>query len=101
MNGDEWGLYDPNRCGFAALVDKLNEVTDDKDDKTKKTKIDWADAHSDAFQVELYQPMRRQAERTPFDRGATPIAVDGLNMEDFDTDESRMWRDLVPREPIR
>jgi hypothetical protein len=36
---DEWGLFDPNRCGFAALVDKLNEVTDEKDQKppTKTT----------------------------------------------------------------
>ena len=27
---DEWGVFDPNRCGFAALVDKLDEVADDK-----------------------------------------------------------------------
>jgi hypothetical protein len=27
---DEWGVFDPNRCGFAALVDKLDEVSDDK-----------------------------------------------------------------------
>lgn len=28
---DEWGVFDPNRCGFAALVDKLDEeVTDEK-----------------------------------------------------------------------
>jgi hypothetical protein len=36
---DEWGLFDPNRCGFAALVDKLNEVTDDKDQKPTKTTV--------------------------------------------------------------
>ena len=36
---DEWGLFDPNRCGFAALVDKLNEVTDDKDQKPAKTTV--------------------------------------------------------------
>jgi hypothetical protein len=24
---DEWGLFDPNQCGFAALLDKLDEVT--------------------------------------------------------------------------
>jgi hypothetical protein len=37
---DEWGLFDPNRCGFAALVDKLNEVTDEKDQKpTTKTTV--------------------------------------------------------------
>jgi hypothetical protein len=26
--GDEWGVFDPNQCGFSALVDKLDEVTD-------------------------------------------------------------------------
>jgi hypothetical protein len=36
---DEWGLYDPNRCGFAALVDKLNEVTDEKDEKSTKASV--------------------------------------------------------------
>jgi hypothetical protein len=36
---DEWGLFDPNRCGFAALVDKLNEVTDEKDQKPTKTTV--------------------------------------------------------------
>jgi hypothetical protein len=36
---DEWGLFDPNRCGFAALVDKLNEVTDEKDAKPAKTSV--------------------------------------------------------------
>ena len=27
---DEWGIFDPNRCGFAALVDKLDKVADKK-----------------------------------------------------------------------
>ena len=27
---NEWGIFDPNRCGFAALVDKLDEVADKK-----------------------------------------------------------------------
>jgi len=67
-----------------------------------RIKIDWADAHSDAFHPDLYQPMRRAGNQTsPWDRGATPIAVDGLNPSDFDNDEARAWRDLVPREPIR
>ena len=26
---DEWGVFDPNQCGFSALVNKLDEVTDD------------------------------------------------------------------------
>jgi hypothetical protein len=25
---DEWGVFDPNQCGFSALVNKLDEVTD-------------------------------------------------------------------------
>jgi hypothetical protein len=29
---DEWGFFDPDQCGFAALIEKLEEVTD-KDDK--------------------------------------------------------------------
>jgi hypothetical protein len=27
---DEWGIFDPNQCGFAALVDRLDEVSDEK-----------------------------------------------------------------------
>ncbi len=27
---NEWGVFDPNQCGFAALVDKLDEVADEK-----------------------------------------------------------------------
>jgi CheY-like chemotaxis protein len=26
---DEWGLFDPSKCGFAALLEKLEEITDD------------------------------------------------------------------------
>lgn len=67
-----------------------------------RIKIDWADAHSDAFHPDLYQPMRRAGNKTsPWDRGATPISVDGLNPSDFDDDEAREWRSIVPREPIR
>jgi hypothetical protein len=29
---DEWGFFDPDQCGFAALIEKLEEVAD-KDDK--------------------------------------------------------------------
>ena len=25
---DEWGIFDPNQCGFSALVNKLDEVTE-------------------------------------------------------------------------
>jgi hypothetical protein len=64
-----------------------------------RLKIDWADAHSDAFQPELYSPMRRREQHTPWDRGATPIHVDGMNPDDFD--DRRRWQEEVPREPIR
>jgi len=63
-----------------------------------RTKIDWADAHSDAFQPDIYRPMRRmQHQADPWSRGAQPIAVEGLNPGDFDDD----WRTMLPREPIR
>ena len=35
---DEWGLFDPNRCGFAAVVEKLNEVTEE-DPKAAQTSV--------------------------------------------------------------
>jgi hypothetical protein len=25
---DEWGLYDPEQCGFAALLERLEELTE-------------------------------------------------------------------------
>jgi hypothetical protein len=28
---DEWGLFDPTQCGFAALIQKLEEITDNED----------------------------------------------------------------------
>jgi hypothetical protein len=31
---DEWGFFDPEQCGFAALIAKLDEVTAD-DDKVR------------------------------------------------------------------
>ena len=34
---DEWGLFDPNRCGFAAVVEKLNEAPDEADPKKERT----------------------------------------------------------------
>jgi hypothetical protein len=34
---DEWGIFDPNQCGFSALVDKLDEVTDSP--RTERTSV--------------------------------------------------------------
>ena len=69
-----------------------------------RIKIDWADAHSDAFQPELYQPMRRAGMPSPLDRGATIIEHDGVSAADFRNDEEmdmRGWYGRLPREPIR
>jgi hypothetical protein len=27
---DEWGLFDPSKCGFSALLDKLDEITEEE-----------------------------------------------------------------------
>jgi len=34
---DEWGLFDPDQCGFAAVVEKLNEVNEESEEKPKTT----------------------------------------------------------------
>ena len=36
---DEWGMFDPNRCGFAAVVDKLDEVAEKKDKQLQRGKV--------------------------------------------------------------
>lgn len=36
---DEWGMFDPTRCGFAALVDKLEEVAEKKEQPPKGNKV--------------------------------------------------------------
>lgn len=69
-----------------------------------RIKIDWADAHSDATQAELYQPMRRAGMPSPLDRGATIIETDGVSSADFrdsDDHDLRSWASRLPREPIR
>ena len=67
-----------------------------------RVKIDWADAHSDAFHPELYQPMRRAPERSPWDRGAQAVNMAGVNPDDFEQSDSyRSWLAVCPREPIR
>lgn len=63
-----------------------------------RIKIDFADAHSDAFQPQLYQPMRRPMTRSPWHRGAESIEAEGLDPRRFDDDE---WNDECPRPPLR
>jgi hypothetical protein len=36
---DEWGMFDPNRCGFAAVVDKLDEVAEKKEKQQQRGKV--------------------------------------------------------------
>ncbi len=36
---DEWGMFDPNRCGFAAVVDKLDEVAEKKEQQPQRGKV--------------------------------------------------------------
>jgi hypothetical protein len=33
---DEWGFFDPDQCGFAALIEKLEEITDKDDTPSPK-----------------------------------------------------------------
>jgi hypothetical protein len=30
---DEWGFFDPQQCGFAALLAKLDEITEASDEQ--------------------------------------------------------------------
>ncbi len=38
---DEWGFFDPEQCGFAALLAKLDEITEegDADEKDADTTV--------------------------------------------------------------
>ena len=33
---DEWGFFDPQQCGFSALLTKLDEISEDEKRSTKK-----------------------------------------------------------------
>lgn len=64
-----------------------------------RIKIDRADAHSDAFQPELYQTMRRTPlpQRDPYLKGATGLSIPGLDDADYEDE----WTTGNPRPPIR
>lgn len=67
----------------------------------QRTKIDWADAHSDAFQPQLYSGMRpNDPKRPPWDRGASPIGMENLDLRQFDDDDTNAWRNGNPRPPL-
>jgi hypothetical protein len=64
-----------------------------------KIKIDWADAHADAFQPGLYQPMLRHDGRARMLPGAQMLDTEGLDSRMFQDDEYTQWRDENPRPP--
>lgn len=67
-----------------------------------RIKIDWADAHADAFHPDIYQPMRRKGTKSaPYDDGAEAMPMRGMRVEDFGDDEYQAWRHECPREPLR
>jgi hypothetical protein len=33
---DEWGFFDPDQCGFAALLAKLDEISDEDTPKKRR-----------------------------------------------------------------
>lgn len=37
---DEWGFFDPGQCGFAALLDKLDEITAQETSGGKRDDVD-------------------------------------------------------------
>jgi hypothetical protein len=67
----------------------------------KNIKVDYADAHSDAFQPEFYQVMRKTGQRAPYERGAIPLTTDGIDHDLWDDSTESEWLSAVPREPIR
>jgi hypothetical protein len=67
-----------------------------------RIKIDYADAHSDAFQPQLYQPMRRIPEKGSVMVGGRRLPLPGLEHENFEgTADSQSWLDECPRPPLR
>ena len=67
-----------------------------------KLKDDYIDAHSDAFQPEVYQPMRRNEPlQGGYLRGSRPMGDNGIDPRDWENDDDRRWRDENPREPLK
>lgn len=64
-----------------------------------KMKDDWVDAAADAFQAELYQPMRRTGpQKAPWDKDSRLLETEGLDLDEFRDDS---WTNSIPRPPIR
>lgn len=88
--------------GIAELIEQLSRVGQMM--VNRRMRDDRADAFADAFQPELYQPMRRgmgeKADaKPPWDRSSRVLEIEGLDLADFQEDDS--WTSLCPRQPIR
>ncbi len=82
--------------GAQKLMDQMTKIGNYK--FNPMTRIDYVDAHADAFDPNFYQPMRRAgAQKGGYDRGARPITVDGIEPDDWARDS---WYDENPRPPI-
>lgn len=67
-----------------------------------KLKDDLVDAHSDAFQPELYHGMaRNDPRRGGYMAGARPISTEGINPREWDDSEFKQWQEDNPRMPER
>jgi hypothetical protein len=86
--------------GLEKLIDQMSSIGQYV--VNPRIPIDWADAASDAFAAELYQPMRRQQnESAPWTPGATAIQMNDLDQSQFMDDEARAFLEDCPREPLR
>lgn len=82
-----------NAPGSEKLIEQMSKIGQYL--VNQKIKIDWADAASDVFEPELYQPMRRKGpQKAPWLPGARPIFADGLDPVQFDDEYA------PPREPV-
>jgi hypothetical protein len=79
-----------------AQMEKIGEMQmTSEGGRRNKRKDDWIDAFADAFNEKLYHPMRSQGPKGPFERGAEPIEVEGLDLEDFDDRRLDMPRPVI------
>jgi hypothetical protein len=83
--------------GIEILMDQMAKVGQMM--MAKRSQDDYVDAFADAFQKELYQPMRRSSTtKAPWEPGAKLLDVEGIDFDEFRDDE---WDLSNPRPPIR
>jgi len=85
--------------GWQELMDQMARIGQMM--MNPRIRNDRVDAAADAFQPELYQPMRRiSPQKPPWDRGSKLISIDGLDTDTF-MEEDHVWSDDCPRPPIK